>query len=142
LDLFLILSGFLIGGIIEKKYREKNSISLKNILKFYKRRWFKTVSMYFIIVIICLVVSHFDIYYAKFFTWDFLVFLQNLTVGDINFLSHINSLPIIYIAFKYLKPHSATESLLLIPALFIFVYSFGFICYHWIEKSIMDLRDK
>lgn len=305
LDLFFILSGFLIGGIIEKKYRENNVITLKDIFRFYKRRWFKTVPMYFLVIVICLVLSNLDIYYAKDFSWKFIVFLQNLTSGAFDFLPHTYSLtieewfyilfplsllgilklklkvnpfymllilwilvaitfriikhlngvdnwdseirkailtrmdatvygiviyfvhlqkkellkrfrvllliigvslylvatlilkrdfslfyndvvyysiipffislilpffihlrlpllfekvfttqslasysiylvhlPIIYIAFQYIKPDSPSKSLLMIPALFIFVYALGIIFYKWIEKPIMDLRDK
>lgn len=94
LDLFFILSGFLIGGIIEKKYRENNTISLKDIFRFYKRRWFKTVPMYFLIIAICLFLSNINVYYAKDFSWKFLVFLQNITVANFNFLPHTYSLTI------------------------------------------------
>ncbi|WP_445453223.1 acyltransferase family protein [Flavobacterium sp. 25HG05S-40] len=94
LDLFFTLSGFLIGGIIEKKYRESNAISLNDIFRFYKRRWYKTVPMYFLIIAICLLLSHFDIYYAKDFSWKFLVFLQNISIANFNFLPHTYSLTI------------------------------------------------
>lgn len=94
LDLFFILSGFLIGGIIEKKYRENNSIAIRDIFKFYKRRWFKTLPMYFFTIIICLFLAHFKIYDATDFSWKFLVFLQNLTKGNIFFLGHTYSLTI------------------------------------------------
>lgn len=94
LDLFFILSGFLIGGIIEKKYSKENSISFKDIFKFYKRRWFKTLPMYFLVISICLLLSHFDIYYAKDFSWKFIVFLQNLTIANFNFLPLTYSLTI------------------------------------------------
>jgi len=94
LDVFFILSGFLIGGLLEKKYRENNSLSLKDIFIFYKRRWFKTVPMYFLVVAVCILLSSYNIYYAKDFSWKFLVFLQNLTRADFDFLPHTYSLTI------------------------------------------------
>ena len=94
LDLFFILSGFLIGGIIEKKYRENNSISFSDIFKFYKRRWFKTVPMYFTVILICLLLSLYNIYDAKDFSWKFLFFIQNLFRADFSFLPHTYSLTI------------------------------------------------
>lgn len=94
LDVFFILSGFLIGGLIQKKYSENNTIALSDIAAFYKRRWFKTVPMYFLIVIICLILSNQNIYYANDFSWKFLVFLQNVTRADFDFLPHTYSLTI------------------------------------------------
>ena len=94
LDLFFTLSGFLIGGIIEKKYRESGSLHLRDIFKFYKRRWFKTIPMYCFTILICLILSNLGLYYAKDFSWKFVFFLQNLSRADFNFLPHTYSLTI------------------------------------------------
>lgn len=105
LDLFFILSGFLIAGILEKKYNKNNSITISNIFNFYKRRWYKTVPMYFLIILICLLLSHYNIYYAQDFSWKFLFFLQNVTIANFHFLPHTYSLTIeewFYIFFPIL----------------------------------------
>lgn len=93
-DMFFVISGFLIGGIIYKKYSINNSIIFKDVVTFYKRRWYKIVPMYFFTILICLLLSHYNIYYAKDFSWKFLVFLQNLTKADFYFLPHTYSLTI------------------------------------------------
>ncbi|WP_246034211.1 acyltransferase family protein [Flavobacterium sangjuense] len=94
LDLFCILSGFLIAGIIEKRYRETNKITFSDMLTFYKRRSFKILPMYYIVIAICLFLSNIGWYYPKDFSWKFLVFLQNLHRGDFHFLPHTHSLTI------------------------------------------------
>lgn len=93
-DMFFVISGFLIGGIIYKKYKINSSVNFKDILTFYKRRWYKIVPMYFFTILICLLLSFYNIYYAKDFSWKFLVFLQNLTQADFYFLPHTYSLTI------------------------------------------------
>ena len=50
-SIFFVLSGFLIGGILIKEI-EKNDISFKLVLNFWKRRWFRTLPNYFLILII------------------------------------------------------------------------------------------
>jgi peptidoglycan/LPS O-acetylase OafA/YrhL len=50
-SIFFVLSGFLIGGILIKEI-EKNDISFKLLLNFWKRRWFRTLPNYFLILII------------------------------------------------------------------------------------------
>jgi peptidoglycan/LPS O-acetylase OafA/YrhL len=49
--IFFVLSGFLIGGILIKEI-EENDISFKLLIKFWQRRWFRTLPNYFLILII------------------------------------------------------------------------------------------
>lgn len=57
-DLFFVLSGFLIGGIIIKQIDE-NKTHPKDFFYFLVRRWFKTLPNYFIILILNII-----LYYA------------------------------------------------------------------------------
>ena len=47
-ELFFVLSGFLIGSIIMKLIDKKRFHSLKEISTFWKRRWVRTLPMYFV----------------------------------------------------------------------------------------------
>lgn len=79
-EVFFVLSGFLIGQIIIKDFSE--GVTLKKIVHFWKRRWFRTLPLYYAIILI------------KFLFFDsslgikilvYIFFLQNNFVG-INFL--------------------------------------------------------
>jgi peptidoglycan/LPS O-acetylase OafA/YrhL len=94
LDLFFILSGFLIGSIIAHKYEQKGTLGFGDVFRFYKRRWYKTIPMYAFIIVVCLLLSRLGIYYAQDFSWTFMVFLQNLTKANFDFLPHTYSLTI------------------------------------------------
>ncbi len=48
--IFFVLSGFLIGGILIKLL-EKNKVTLPILLNFWKRRWFRTLPNYFLMLI-------------------------------------------------------------------------------------------
>lgn len=50
-DLFFILSGFLIGGIILKLI-VTNKIGFNDLFNFWKRRWFRTLPNYYLILLI------------------------------------------------------------------------------------------
>jgi peptidoglycan/LPS O-acetylase OafA/YrhL len=78
-DLFFVLSGFLIGGIMLRDFNQSSSIY--ELLSFWKRRWFRTLPLYFLILGLNYVVVKNewikgDIEQAN---WTFLCFLQNLT---------------------------------------------------------------
>lgn len=79
-DLFFVLSGFLIGGILLKEINQKEKFGFKKLSIFWKRRWFRTLPNYFLI----LLVNFFFVKYAIIheditqFNWKFLVFSQNL----------------------------------------------------------------
>ncbi|TWO31817.1 acyltransferase [Seonamhaeicola sediminis] len=50
-DLFFVLSGYLIGGILLKLVTEKRA-NFNELFKFWKRRWFRTLPNYFLILIV------------------------------------------------------------------------------------------
>jgi peptidoglycan/LPS O-acetylase OafA/YrhL len=75
-EIFFVLSGFLIGKIIIKKIVENPS--LRSLLNFYKRRWYRTLPLYLLMVLILFL-------FQKPFDFSYLLFLQNFNEGDLNF---------------------------------------------------------
>lgn len=55
--IFFVLSGFLIGGILLKIIKTKN-FTFKALLDFWRRRWFRTLPNYFL-VLLCLILIDF-----------------------------------------------------------------------------------
>jgi peptidoglycan/LPS O-acetylase OafA/YrhL len=50
-EIFFILSGFLIGTILIKTYEQEKRLSIKIIWNFWIRRWFRTIPNYYLILI-------------------------------------------------------------------------------------------
>jgi peptidoglycan/LPS O-acetylase OafA/YrhL len=71
-DLFFVLSGFLVGGLYFKERRESGTV---NIPRFIGRRVFRTLPLYFLIM----PVAYLATYSARKvpFDWFYLLFLQN-----------------------------------------------------------------
>lgn len=92
-DLFFVLSGFLIGGIILKQIENKKT-KFKDLLTFWNRRWLRTLPNFFLILIInCL------IYFILLGTlpksiWKFFLFFQNFKSPHPNFFTEAWSLSI------------------------------------------------
>lgn len=55
-SVFFVLSGFLIGGIFIK-ILETEKASLRTLFNFWKRRWLRTLPVYFLILIILIILS-------------------------------------------------------------------------------------
>jgi len=51
-ELFFVISGFLIGGILIRQFEEPDSRNLKNLFVFWKRRWIRTIPVYWLAVLI------------------------------------------------------------------------------------------
>lgn len=51
-ELFFVLSGFLIGGILLKLYDSEQAFDKKVLLAFWKRRWLRTLPNYYLILIL------------------------------------------------------------------------------------------
>ncbi|CAN5517989.1 acyltransferase [soil metagenome] len=50
-ELFFVLSGFLIGGILIRSYEKKGSFDRDLLLNFWTRRWFRTLPNYYLVLI-------------------------------------------------------------------------------------------
>lgn len=56
-SIFFVLSGFLIGGILIKILNENKTFSIKLLVDFWKRRWFRTLPNYYLILLILIVLE-------------------------------------------------------------------------------------
>ncbi len=75
-EVFFVLSGFLIGQILIRDFQ--NGITLKGILHFWKRRWYRTLPLYYAVILIKF------IFFDSSLGWKILAyvfFLQNNFVG-------------------------------------------------------------
>jgi peptidoglycan/LPS O-acetylase OafA/YrhL len=77
-SIFFVLSGFLIGGILIRLF-EENYINKKLLVKFWVRRWLRTLPNYFLVLIILVSLNF---YYSANFTfggiYKYFFFSQNI----------------------------------------------------------------
>lgn len=82
-ELFFVLSGFLIGKIlIEKVLSSTNKIQALKL--FMIRRWFRTLPLYYLILLVYIIVN----YYQNnewYFSWAHIFFLQNFSQDGLVF---------------------------------------------------------
>ena len=81
-ELFFVLSGFLIGTILIRALEESERFGLKELLHFWKRRWFRTLPNYYLILIVYYILVSTSIIGnpgdIDQFSWKFFFFSQNL----------------------------------------------------------------
>ncbi len=80
-EIFFVLSGFLIGTILIKMYEKSTSYTPKVMLKFWTRRWFRTLPAYYLVLILNVVIIYLGFGIRHFHGYDndfnlFFVFLQ------------------------------------------------------------------
>ncbi len=81
-ELFFVLSGFLIGSILLKIIKRNNyQLNLKDILNFWKRRWIRTLPNYYLILFVNVLLVNYSIIGGDIqqFNYKFLLFLQNFS---------------------------------------------------------------
>ncbi len=85
-ELFFVLSGFLIGGILIKLFN-KSDFGFKTIGNFWIRRWFRTLPNYYLILILNIIFVYFGIIKGDFskFNWRYFLFLQNFSKPLVGF---------------------------------------------------------
>jgi peptidoglycan/LPS O-acetylase OafA/YrhL len=59
-ELFFVLSGFLVGGIFLKIATDKGNVTFGDIAKFWKRRWWRTLPNYFLFLAFFAVMAWFS----------------------------------------------------------------------------------
>ena len=81
-ELFFVLSGFLIGTILIKTLEESERFGYRELFHFWKRRWFRTLPNYYLILLVYYILVSNSIIGGddaiEQFNWKFLVFAQNL----------------------------------------------------------------
>lgn len=79
-ELFFVLSGFLIGGILIKTFYN-NSFGIKSVWNFWVRRWFRTLPNYYLVLFLNIVFVYFGFIQGDIskFSWKFFLFLQNFS---------------------------------------------------------------
>ncbi|HRD52194.1 MAG TPA: acyltransferase family protein, partial [Flavobacteriales bacterium] len=79
-DLFFVLSGFLIGGILLRSAAMENVPWHRRLLDFWQRRWLRTLPNYylFLLINILLVLAGMNGGVINHNTWAYALFLQNV----------------------------------------------------------------
>ena len=77
-ELFFVLSGFLIGGILLRLAREDRLNTFGGLWNFWERRWFRTLPNYYLFLLVDFVMFKNKLWpYPAEPNWGYLVFLQN-----------------------------------------------------------------
>ncbi|WP_368031182.1 acyltransferase family protein [Arcobacter sp. s6] len=84
-ELFFVLSGFLLGSILFKEFALKE-YTFKTLKQFWIRRWFRTLPLYFIFLFLNIFVLQY-FFGEKNWNWSYFLFSQNL------FSSHPSMMP-------------------------------------------------
>jgi peptidoglycan/LPS O-acetylase OafA/YrhL len=86
-ELFFVLSGFLIGSILIKEFNKEKGLNLASLTNFWKRRWFRTLPNYYLILFINFLFVKYNIIGGNIeqFNYTFLLFLQNFSDGFTDF---------------------------------------------------------
>jgi peptidoglycan/LPS O-acetylase OafA/YrhL len=81
-DLFFVLSGFLVGGMLLDRISENNGLDFKTLADFIQRRWFRTLPNYFLFLGVNILLVYFGVIQGTLNKYlpVFFVFLQNFHV--------------------------------------------------------------
>lgn len=97
-DLFFVLSGFLIGGIILKQLKQEKT-KFKHFSYFWIRRWFRTLPNYFLVLVLNVMV--FYVLHDKTISeiGSYFIFFQNFSQPHPDFFTEAWSLSIEEVAY-------------------------------------------
>lgn len=161
-DLFFVLSGFLIGGILIKLLSAEDAFTFSALSNFWKRRWFRTLPNYYLILLINFLLVYFGVVHGDIeaFSFHFITFTQNFTSSFQGFFWESWSLSIeewfyiftplaLLIASRFLSTkHNfllVSLSIILLPLVYrIFIYDSSLSSYAWdlgVRKVVLTRLD-
>lgn len=119
-DLFFVLSGWLLGGQLFKEAERTNTIDIK---RFWVRRWMRTLPAYYAVLILSVAQRYISLDDVR-FPWEYFFFLQNYN-ESLSFFSISWSLcieeqfylfiaPLLAISCRLKKEHTTTLLLILL----------------------------
>jgi peptidoglycan/LPS O-acetylase OafA/YrhL len=147
-ELFFVLSGFLIGNILLKQYYN-NQFSLKFVISFLKRRWLRTLPNYYLVLIINIFVATWFNFPTKHWYLMFF-FCQNFYQHNIDFFKESWSLSVeewtyILLPFVLLASVSFVKSLgkkwtFLITIILLIFLAHVLRYIHFLDNHITDMK--
>ena len=111
-DIFFVLSGYLIGDILIRKLNSDKR-NFNELLRFWKRRWFRTLPNYFVVLLLNIILVLLLDKTIVENIWLYIPFFQNLTTPHPDFFTEAWSLSIEEYAYLILP-------LIIYSALFVF----------------------
>ena len=100
-EIFFVLSGFLIGNILIRHFINEPAFGFKTISNFWGRRWLRTLPLYY-----CILLLNMFLYdYSKVQIWKFFFFLQSMKTNTFSFFGESWSLAVeefFYLSFPLL----------------------------------------
>ncbi len=148
-DIFFVLSGFLIGGILLKEINKDEKFSFSRLTNFWKRRWFRTLPNYYLILLLNYIVVRFEVINEdiKQFNLHFLTFTQNFKSPFYGFFWESWSLSVeewfyiftpilIFLLLKLLPPKQSflisTLIMIILPVIFrLYIYDVSIDNFKW-----------
>lgn len=146
-ELFFVLSGFLIGTILLNKYMNEN-FSIKEIFSFLKRRWFRTLPNYYLILIVNIIIA-LAMGYSIDGWLNYFLFFQNFIEYKIGFFTESWSLSVeewtylllpfmLFLTLKGFKKNRKTGFIITIFLLIIFFHLLR--CFVYLENNFSDME--
>lgn len=145
-EIFFVLSGFLIGTILLKMFL-KPTFTQKDVLNFLKRRWFRTLPNYYLVLILNLILA-FLFGYAAENWWKYFFFIQNFNENSISFFVESWSLSIeewtyilspIVLFFGWKLFHKNKKAGFIIITLFMIVFFHALRYFKYLNATITDM---
>lgn len=92
-ELFFVLSGFLIGGILIKTIQTTPQLTISTLGNFWIRRWLRTLPNYYLILGLNILVVFSGVINEDFtqFNWKFFLFLQNFSEPFYGFFGNLGA---------------------------------------------------
>jgi peptidoglycan/LPS O-acetylase OafA/YrhL len=150
-ELFFVLSGFLIGGILIKIFENNSKLSLQLIKDFWIRRWFRTLPNYYLILFVNIILAYYGIINDDFsqFNIKFFFFLQNFSQPFYNFFWESWSLSIeewfyllfplvLSLSYLILKKFNVERKFILLFSIFIFLVTPFLLRFFYASKFSVD----
>ena len=139
-EIFFVLSGFLIGRIIYRQFTESD-FNGQSVLYFLKRRWFRTFPNYFLILLVNMVIA-FLVGFSIDGLWRYFFFLQNFAWPMPRFFTESWSLSVeefaylilpfsLLAVFSIVKPDRKSRQFLVVSCLLTLVFIAAKVFYHF-----------
>lgn len=138
-EIFFVLSGFLIGNILFNLYIQ-NNFTIQSVFAFFKRRWFRTLPNYYLILlfnIVFAVLFHFQIENVAYYFF----FLQNFSQPMTPFFSESWGLSVVQFAYLItpfalllstflFKPKHKSRFFIVVISILILIFVFNKVLYY------------